>query len=82
MITSIIEVCIDLFFYIFIAIIGFYTGELILFLITLGKRKIRWNYYRDIKNSRKFVILTEISIWIGCIFWVLVIMYLCVSMRT
>jgi len=50
----------------------FYTGEIILFIITLGHKKPRWDYYADEKPSR-FVILTESSVWIGFVFWLFIV---------
>ena len=49
----------------------FYTGEIALFIVTLGKRKPRWDYYVD-ESPSKWVIFTEISTWIGVAFWILV----------
>ncbi|MBI5748547.1 MAG: hypothetical protein HZA00_05425 [Nitrospinae bacterium] len=49
----------------------FYNGEIFLFLLTFGNRKPRWDYYAD-EPASKFVIFTEISIWIGLAFWLLV----------
>lgn len=46
----------------------FYTGEIVLFVLTLGKKKPRWDYYEREPASR-FVILTELSTWIGIAFW-------------
>jgi len=49
----------------------FYTGEIIIFLVTLGYKKPRWDYYVCIDTSASmFVILTEISTWIGIAFWI------------
>ena len=58
---------------IIIAIFGFYTGEIIIFIVSFGKKKIRWNFYRDLTDSSIFIIVTELSIWIGFIFWMCVI---------
>ena len=52
----------------FIEIVCFYTGEVLLSLLTLGFRKPKWNFHVD-KNASKFVIFTEISVWVGFIFW-------------
>lgn len=73
MIQLVLEFCIYLFLYLFLAIIGFYTGEFFLYFITLGRKKIRWNYYKDVKTASRFVVLTEISIWIGVVLWILLI---------
>ena len=61
-----------LFYRLFIEIFCFYTGEIILSIITCGKKKPRWDYYAEEKPS-KFVVLTEISVWLGISYWILVI---------
>ena len=43
-------------FKLLIEIIGFYSGEILLFLLSLGRKKIRWDYYAKEKPS-KFVYL-------------------------
>lgn len=61
------------FFFRFIFEIVFeWTGEILLFVLTLGKHKPRWNLYVEEKPA-KFVIFTELSLWIGIAFWVAVI---------
>lgn len=45
-----------------------YTGEIVLFLITAGHKKPRWDYYALEKPS-KFVILTDVSVLIGFATW-------------
>jgi len=76
MIYEVIEGIVKFLFYVifrvFFESIFFYTGECLLYLITFGKRAPRWNYYID-KKPAKFVILTELSIWIGVLGWILVI---------
>ena len=49
----------------------FYTGEIVLFVLTFGKKKPRWNYCAD-ESPSKWVIFTELSTWIGIAFWLLV----------
>ena len=49
----------------------FYTGEIVLFILTFGKKKPRWNYYADEPPS-KWAIFTELSTWIGIAFWLLI----------
>jgi len=53
-------------------ILFFYTGEIVLYLLTLGRKKPRWDYYEDEKPS-KFVIFTEASEYIGMFFWIFAI---------
>ena len=59
-----------LLFRIVVEVILFYTGEIVIYIFTLGRRKPRFNYYYDSDMSR-FIIFTEISVWIGFLFWVL-----------
>ena len=62
----------NIFFRILFEIIGFYTGEALLSTLTFGNKKIRWNFYIEEKPS-KFVIFTEISVWLGLAFWLFVV---------
>ena len=61
-----------LLFHLIFDIVFFYTGEIVLYVITFGNKKPRWNYYAEEKPS-KFVIFTSLSEWVGFIFWILVI---------
>lgn len=72
MVHSIIEGILEFIFRFIIEIICFYTGEIIISLVTLSKKKPRWNYYTDVSTT-KFIILTEISVWIGIAFWIFII---------
>ena len=67
-IEGLIKFCGSLLYKLFFDIIGFYTGEIILFVISLGRKKPRWDYYAEAKPTR-FVIFTEFSVWIGLAFW-------------
>ena len=49
-----------------------WTGEISLFVVTLGKHKPRWDLYTNDPPSR-FVIFSEISLWIGMIFWFVIL---------
>ncbi len=49
-----------------------WSGEIVLFIVTLGKHKPRWDLYTRESPSR-FVIFSEISLWIGMAFWMAVI---------
>lgn len=59
----------------------FYTGELVLHVITSGYKKPKWDYYVN-ESPTRFVILTEVSVWIGFLFWVFVIGFLARSVLT
>jgi len=69
MAEELLKIIANLFVKIFIEGIGFYTGEILLFLFTFGRKRIRWDYYAEEKPTR-FVVLTELSVWIGFVFWV------------
>ncbi len=65
-------------FHIFIEVICFYTGEIILFVITFGHKKPKWDYYSNPSVSRslsKWVILAEISFWLGAVFWIILVVF-------
>jgi hypothetical protein len=49
-----------------------YTGEIVLYLVTLGKHKPRWDLYAGERFAR-FAIFAERSMWIGLVFWITVI---------
>ncbi len=50
-------------------IIFCWTGEIILFILSFGKHKPRWDLYTEEKSMIRFVIFSKISTWIGLIFW-------------
>lgn len=58
-------------FEILVEILFFYTGEIVLFIATFGRKKPRWDYYTN-ESPSKWLIFTEISVWIGIAFWLLV----------
>ena len=61
-------------FELIVELLLFYTGEIVLFvlfILTFGKKKPRWNYYTD-EFPSKWAILTELSTWIGIAFCLLV----------
>ncbi len=43
-----------------------WVGEIVLFLITLGRHKPRWDIYMD-TGGGDFAFLSEMSFWIGVI---------------
>jgi hypothetical protein len=53
-----------------------WTGEVILFFFSFGKHKPRWDLYAKESPSR-FVIFSEISLWIGIAFWIAAIAITC-----
>ena len=54
--------------------IFFITGEIVLYLITLGGRKISWNFDLGAESSLLGSI-TETSILVGFITWLLIIIF-------
>lgn len=46
-----------------------WTGEIVLFVITLGRHKPRWDLYAK-ETPARFAIFSEISLWIGVAFWI------------
>ena len=46
-----------------------WTGEIVLFVMTLGRHKPRWDLYTK-ESPARFLIFSEISLWIGMAFWV------------
>lgn len=63
-----VRVILRFFVRLFFEVIFFYTGEIVLALVTFGTRKPRWNYYTD-ESATKFVIFTELSVWVGFATW-------------
>jgi hypothetical protein len=72
MLSDIIEGILKFLFRVFAEIICFYTGEIILYILTFCRKKPRWDYYLN-ASPTKFIILTEISFWIGFFFWIFLI---------
>jgi hypothetical protein len=66
--TLVLEFLFELIF----GVIFCWTGEIILFILTLGRHKPRWDLYTE-ESPTRFVILSEISTWIGMIFWFIVL---------
>ncbi len=50
----------------------FYTGEVTLYVASWGGRKPRWDFYAG-EPPAKFIVLSEITTWIGFMIWVLTI---------
>lgn len=68
---GIIRTILEIIFRIVVEFILFYSGEILLFFLTIGMRKPRWDYYLEEKASR-FVIFTERSVWLGFAFWLFI----------
>jgi hypothetical protein len=48
------------------------TGEAVLFVVTLGQRKPRWDLYTN-ENFGRFFLFTVLSGWAGITFWIAII---------
>ena len=46
-----------------------YTGEILMYLGSFGRRKPRWDLYLE-DSASKFIIFTKISLWLGAAFWI------------
>ncbi|MCJ7648600.1 MAG: hypothetical protein MUP85_08305 [Candidatus Lokiarchaeota archaeon] len=72
---EIFESILDSIFVFIIEVICFNTGEIIVYILTFGRKKPRWDYIRNNKFS-KLALLSEITIMIGLIFWIVVIIWI------
>lgn len=72
MVSDIVEEIIEFAFHFFIEIFLFYSGEIVLYAFSGGRRKPRWNYYGG-ESITKWMLFTELSVWIGFSFWILII---------
>lgn len=45
------------------------TGETVLFVLTWGQRKPRWDLYTN-ENCGRFFLFSELSGWVGITFWI------------
>ena len=59
------------FFEVLVEAVFFYTGEIVLFILTFGRKEPRWNYYADV-SAPKWVLFSEISTWVGIVFWIFI----------
>ena len=65
----------------FLPLAFFYTGECIIYIVRLGRKKPRWNLNKEGKKG-KFLLLTTPSVWIGFLFWALIFACLVLSIIT
>jgi hypothetical protein len=72
MVNSIVENIIEFIFQLIFEVLFFYTGEIVLYVISFTKKKPRWDFYEK-ASATKFVLLTELSVWIGIVFWICII---------
>jgi len=64
-----------LLFWLIFSVLLTWTGEIVLFVFTLGKHRPRWDLYTKEKLV-KFVIFSEASLWIGAAFWAAAIAFI------
>lgn len=70
-----LEFILEFIFRCFVEIICFYTGELVLSVVTAGNKKPRWDYYSD-ESVTKWMLMTELSTWVGMAFWIFTICFI------
>jgi hypothetical protein len=58
-------------FEVIVEVIFFYTGEMVLFIVTLGRKRPRWDAYGS-EHLTKFWVLTDLSVLVGFAFWLTV----------
>lgn len=67
-----LEIISEFLFWFVFDVLFIWTGEVILYLITFGKHRPRWDLYTEESPSR-FVIFSELSFWVGVVFWIAVV---------
>ena len=55
--------------WVFVGVLFVTTGQIVLFLITLGRHHPRWDFYAN-EDPIRSVIFTETSFWIGAAVWI------------
>lgn len=74
MITTLLEGIVEILLRIIGGTFLFFTGELILFLFTLGKRTPTWKRDQSEHLAKTFLFM-DISILIGFVFWIVVLSF-------
>ena len=74
-IEGILGFILELLFRILIELICFYTGEGILYLLTLGRKKVRWGFYSE-ESISKTMLLVDRSTIIGLLFWFALLVFI------
>jgi len=75
MFNTIFQKILDFLFYVIVELTCFFTGEFVLYLITFGRKKPRFDYYLS-ESLTDWILLTDLSFWIGFAFWVLTIVWI------
>ena len=66
--VDLLEIIGKFFFRWFIEIFLVWTGEIVLFCLTFGRHHPRWDTYLN-EPANKYVIFSELSLWMGIGFW-------------
>lgn len=74
-IEGLVKGTLRLIFWLFVEVLLFYTGEIILYIVTFGRKRPRWNYYADVSGG-KWVLLTDLSTCIGFATWLFIFGYI------
>ncbi len=51
----------------------FYTGELVLYVLTLRRKKPRWHAYSN-ENIIKTWLLMDLNVLVGAVFWLVIVL--------
>jgi hypothetical protein len=73
MVNSIVESIVEFLFQLLFEVLFFYTGEIVIYVLSFTRKKPRWDFY-DKSSPMKFVLMTELSVWIGIVFWIFLIL--------
>lgn len=74
------DILVELVFWLVVEILFWGTGELILFLVSFGRRKPRWGLYKREQPARS-IFLFELSFWVGAFFWGFVVFVVLVVLK-
>jgi hypothetical protein len=69
MVSDIIEEAGEVLFQLIVETLFFSTGDVALYVFTLRRRKPRWDFYLD-EPPVKYVVLSELNVWIGGLIWI------------
>ena len=67
-----IEEIAKLLFWMVFEVLFLWTGEVVLYIVTLGRRRPRWNLHANKESASKSFVFAELSLWIGIAFWLIV----------
>jgi hypothetical protein len=76
LIVDIVEEIAKFFLWVVFEVVMVTTGEVVLWVLTGGRRKPRWDLYTSERPAR-FVVLSEASCWVGMASWLIAIVAIC-----